>query len=88
MLKEVKNLIFIVAIFLFIFFTLKYYFSDINKKKSFRSLNNIEERLNLYSEKIPVLDDDTKNIIEYIEQTNNKKRKKYNFWELLDNNNE
>ena len=63
MLKEVKNLIFIVVIFLFIFFTLKYYFSDINKKKSFRSLNNIEERLNLYSEKIPVLDDDTKNII-------------------------
>ena len=88
MLKEVKNLIFIVAIFLFIFFTLKYYFSDINKKKSFRSLNNIEERLNLYSEKIPVLDDDTKNIIEYIEQTNNKKRKKFNFWELLDHNNE
>ena len=88
MLKEVKNLIFIVVIFLFIFFTLKYYFSDINKKKSFRSLNNIEERLNLYSEKIPVLDDDTKNIIEYIEQTNNKKRKKFNFWELLDNNNE
>ena len=88
MLKEVKNLIFIVAIFLFIFFTLKYYFSDINKKKSFRSLNNIEERLNLYSEKIPVLDDDTKNIIEYIEQTNNKKRKKFNFWKLLDNNNE
>ena len=88
MLKEVKNLIFIVVIFLFIFFTLKYYFSDINKKKSFRSLNNIEERLNLYSEKIPVLDDDTKNIIEYIEQTNNKKRKKFNFWELLDHNNE
>ena len=88
MLKEVKNLIFIVVIFLFIFFTLKYYFSDINKKKSFRSLNNIEERLNLYSEKIPVLDDDTKNIIEYIEQTNNKKRTKFNFWELLDNNNE
>ena len=88
MLKEVKNLIFIVVIFLFIFFTLKYYFSDINKKKSFRSLNNIEERLKLYSEKIPVLDDDTKNIIEYIEQTNNKKRKKFNFWELLDNNNE
>ena len=88
MLKEVKNLIFIVVIFLFIFFTLKYYFSDINKKKSFRSLNNIEERLNLYSEKIPVLDDDTKNIIQYIEQTNNKKRKKFNFWELLDNNNE
>lgn len=88
MLKEVKNLIFIVVIFLFIFFTLKYYFSDINKKKSFRSLNNIEERLKLYSEKIPVLDDDTKNIIEYIEQTNNKKRKKFNFWKLLDNNNE
>ena len=28
----------------------------------------------------------TKNIIEYVEQTNNKKRKKFNFWKLLENN--
>ena len=86
MLKEIKNLIFIFVISFFIFFTVKYYFSDTNKKKSFRSLNNINEKLEVYSEKLPILEDDTKNIIEYVEQTNNKKRKKFNFWELLENN--
>ena len=86
MLKEIKYLIFIFVISFFIFFTLKYYFSDTNKKKSYRSFNTIDEKLNIYSEKLPILEDDTKNIIEYVEQTNNKKRKKFNFWELLENN--
>ena len=37
--------------------------------------------------KLPVLEDDTKNIIEYVEQpSNNKKKKKFNFWKLLDSN--
>ena len=86
MLKEIKNLIFIFVISFFIFFTVKYYFSDTNKKKSFTSLNNINEKLEVYSEKLPILEDDTKNIIEYVEQTNNKKRKNFNFWKLLENN--
>ena len=85
MLKEIKYLIFILVILLFIFFTGKYYFSDDNKKRSFRSLKNINERINVYSENIPILEDDTKNIIEYIEQSNNKK-KKFNFWKLLESN--
>ena len=37
-----------------------------------------------YAEKLPVLESDTKNIIEYIEQSNNKKKKKFNFWKLLE----
>ena len=86
MLKEIKNLIFILIIFLFIFFTGKYYFSDDNKKKSFQSLNNVEKKIFLYAEKLPVLEDDTKGIIEYVEQTNDKKKKKFNFWKLLDTN--
>lgn len=32
MLKEFKYLIFLIVIFFFIFFTLRYYFSDQNKK--------------------------------------------------------
>ena len=63
-----------------------YYFSDTYKKKSYRSLNNINEKINNYAEKLPILEDDTKNIIEYVEQTNNKKKKKFNFWKLLENN--
>ena len=86
MLKEIKYLIFVFIICLFIFLTTKYYFSDINKKNSYRSLNSINEKINIYAKKLPVLEDDTKNIIEYVEQSNNKKKKKFNFWKLLESN--
>ena len=69
-----------------IFFSVKYYFSEDYKKKSYRSLSNLEKKIDLYSQKLPILEDDTKNIIEYVEQTNNKKKKKFNFWKLLENN--
>ena len=86
MFKEIKYLIFISVICLFIFLISRYYFSDTNKKNSYRSLNNISEKIDIYAEKLPVLEDDTKNIIEYVEQSNNKKKKKFNFWKLLENN--
>ena len=86
MFKEIKYLIFISIICLFIFLISRYYFSDTNKKNSYRSLNNIKEKINTYAEKLPVLEDDTKNIIEYVEQSNNKKKKKFNFWKLLEKN--
>ena len=86
MFKEIRYLIYVLVISLFIFFTVKYYFSDNNKKKSFRSLNNMDKKTKNYAEKLPILEDDTKNIIEYAEQNNNKKKKKFNFWKLLENN--
>ena len=85
MLKEIKYLIFVLVILLFIFFTGKYYFSDENKKKSYRSYKNIDEKIKLYSKNLPVLENDTQNVIEYVKQTNKKKKKKFNFWKLLDN---
>tara|TARA_B100001059_G_C17607644_1_gene462852 strand:+ start:43 stop:297 length:255 start_codon:yes stop_codon:yes gene_type:complete len=84
MLKEIKNLILLLIITFFLFFTGRYYFSDTNKKNSYRSLNNIDLKINTYTKKLPVLDDDTKNIIKYVEKSNNKKKKKFNFWELLE----
>ena len=86
MFKEIKYLIFIFIICLFLFLISRYYFSDANKKNSYRSLKNIDEKINTYVEKLPILEDDTKNIIEYVEQSNNKKKKKFNFWNLLDTN--
>ena len=85
MFKEIKYLIFIFIICLFLFLISRYYFSDTNKKNSYRSLKNIDEKINTYVEKLPILEDDTKNIIEYVEQSNNKK-KKFNFWKLLETN--
>ena len=77
MLKEIKYLILIFIICLFLFLTGRYYFSDTNKKNSYRSLNNINEKIDTYAEKLPILKDDTKDIIEYVEQSNNKKRKNF-----------
>ena len=85
MLKEIKYLIFIIVISVFIFFTGRYYFSDENLKNSYRSFKNNDEKIKLYSENLPVLENDTKDIIEYVKQTNKDKKKKFNFWKLLEN---
>ena len=86
MIKEIKYLSFTLIIILFIFFSGKYYFSETNKKNSYRSLNTIDQKIDIFSEKLPILEDDTKNIIEYAEQSNKKKKKKFNFWKLLESN--
>ena len=86
MLKEIKYFIFIFIICLFLFLTGRYYFSDTNKKNSYRSLQNIDQKINTYSKNIPILEDDSKNIIEYVEQSSTKKKKKFNFWKLLETN--
>jgi hypothetical protein len=83
MLKELKNVFYIIIIFIFIFFTSKYYFSDQNIKKSFRSLNNLDKKILEYSKNLPLLKSDTNNIIEYVENTGSDNKKKYNFWKLL-----
>ncbi len=86
MIKEVKYFLFIFIICLFLFLSLRYYFSDENKKNSYRSLNNINKKILKYAEKLPILEDNSQNIIEYVEQSNEKKKKKFNFWKLLDSN--
>ena len=86
MLKKIKFFFFVFIICFFLFFTTKYYFSDLNKKNSYRSFNSIDKKLNVYAEKLPVLEDDTKDIVEYVEQSNSKKKKKFNFWKLLESN--
>ena len=85
MLKEIKNLIFIIIISLFLFFTGKYYFSDENIKKSYRSNQNIDKKIKIYSKDLPILQNDTSNVIEYVSQSKKKKKKKFNFWKLLEN---
>ena len=85
MLKEIKYLIFIVIITLFLFFTGKYYFSNENIKNSYRSYKNIDQKIKDYSKNLPLLKNDTENIIEYVKQTDKKKKKKFNFWKLLKN---
>ena len=86
MLKELKYFSYIFIIFFFLFFTGRHYFSDTNKKISYRSINEISKKIDNFSEDLETLKSDTENIIEYVEINKHKKKKKYYFWELLTNN--
>ena len=55
MFKELKYVFYLVTIFFFIFFVTRYYFSDSYKKKTYRSLNLVEEKISTFSEKLIVL---------------------------------
>ena len=72
-------------IFFFIFFTIRYYFSDTNIKKSYRSISQISEQINNENDNLKFLKSDTEIIVEYVENNKSKKKKKYNFWKLLTN---
>ena len=83
MLKEIKYLFYILTIFIFLFITIKFYFSEKNIKNSYRSIDLIDDNIKQNQENIIVLKDDTKNIIEYIEENSDDKESEYKFWELL-----
>ena len=65
--------------------TVRYYFSDEYKKKSYRSLSLFDEKIDTFSESLITLENDTVDIIEYVEYQKDKNKKKYYFWELLKN---
>ena len=85
MLKELKYLLFIITIFLFIFLTSKYYFSDNNKKNSFRALKQIDKKIEDFSLNLILLKSNTEHIVEYIKKDTDKNKKNYNFWKLINN---
>ena len=84
MIKELKYFVFIVVITIFIFLTIKYYFSDENYKNSYRSISQIDNNIKKVEKDLVFLKNDTNDIIEYLEN-NNINKKKYSFWELLYN---
>ena len=86
MLKELKYFLYLLVITLFFFLSLKYYFSDDNKKNSYRYYKQVDEKITMYSKNIILLKTDTINIVEYVEKTIEKNKKDYNFWKLINNN--
>ena len=86
MLKELKYFLYLFVIILFFFLSFKYYFSDSNKKNSYRSYKLIDGKITEYSKNIILLKSDTIDIVEYVEKTIDKNKKNYNFWKLINNN--
>tara|TARA_X000000368_G_C22787236_1_gene604241 strand:- start:227 stop:490 length:264 start_codon:yes stop_codon:yes gene_type:complete len=87
MLKEIKYFIFFLVIIFFIIFSIKYYISDENKKKTFRNLNLIDKNISLYKNKLPTISNDTNNIVKHLNNDESTNKKKYSFWNLLKNEN-
>ena len=82
---KVLNIFMILLICIFIFFIFKYYSS--NKNLSIKNYNrlNIDQIINEKINNLPILDNDTNNVIEFNDSfddeiNNNKKR---NFWDLF-----
>ena len=86
MIKELKYVLYLFLIFIFIFFSLRYYISDEYKKKTFRSIKSIDELTYSANDGITILNSDTDNIIEYVDRNTNENKKEYKFWELLKKN--
>ena len=81
--KELKYFLYVVTLFGFVIFIINYYFSDINKKNFYRSGKLYDREILEYSSNLETLENDTENIIEYVENALNKDKKKFKFWELL-----
>ena len=83
MFKEIKYFIFFLVITLFIFFSINFYVSDENKKKTFRNLSSLDKNMKMYETKLPIILNDTDNVVKYLNNDDNSNKKKYSFWDLL-----
>ena len=86
MFKKVINLFFLLLFFIFTILTITFYFSDenISKTNKFRSLYSIN--LNKMINNLPLLKNDTSDIIQYKNDVEiyKKEKKNYIFWDLLE----
>jgi hypothetical protein len=84
--KRIKILIIPIGYIFILFLSLKYYFSDNNKKNSYRSYKQVDKKIVKYSQNLILLKNDTINIVEYVEKIIDKNKKNYNFWNLINDN--
>ncbi|MAH02979.1 MAG: hypothetical protein CMI70_04290 [Candidatus Pelagibacter sp.] len=87
MLKEVKYVVYLLTIFFFIFFVIKFYLSEDNVKWSNKVILQYQNILDKKIISLPIIKNDTSDIIEYtseIEDFKNKKQRK--FWDLFKTN--
>ena len=84
MVKKTINTLFLISFFIFFFLVTKHYFSEENIIFTNKSRSSYTLMINEGNENLPILKNDTKNIIIYkngIEEF--KKKRKKRFWEGL-----
>ena len=82
---KIVNLFLLIIIFLFLFYIYKYYSSSNNIKKVNLNRSNIDKIVKTKILDVPILDNDTNNIIEFNSSFSEeiKDNKLRNFWNLL-----
>ena len=90
MYNKIKNIFFFTISFVFIFLITKYYFSEQNIMLTNKSRTSYEMSLNNVEDNLPVLKNDTNDVIVYLSDLEDfRKKRKKRFWEkLLSNNDE
>ena len=85
MLKKIKNIFYLSSFFIFIILTTRFYFSDQNIRETNKSRSLYSVKLNNNTQNLPLLKNDTNNIIEYINDVEiyKKNKKKFTFWDLI-----
>ena len=85
MLKKIKNIFYLATSFFFIILTTRFYFSDQNIRETNKSRSLYSVKLNNNTQNLPLLRNDTNDIIDYINdiEVYKKKKKKYTFWDLI-----
>ena len=87
MFKEIYKVIYFIIILLFVYLLFAIYFSEENIKKIKKNRINIENSFKDYLSNLPILENDTNDVITYnSSEFLEKKIKKRKFWELLKKN--
>jgi len=86
MLKNIKNIFYLGSFLIFLILTTKFYFSDQNIRKTNKSRSFYSVKINNNTQNLPLLKNDTKNIIEYSNDVEayKKRKKKYTFFGLIE----
>jgi len=87
MFREIYKVIYFIIILLFVYLLFAIYFSEENIKKIKKNRAHIENSLKNYLSNLPILENDTNDIIIYnSSEFLEKKIKKRKFWKLFEKN--
>ena len=85
MIRNLLKVAYILTIIFFLLFIFIIYFSSDNRNKIIKNRSNFNYNMQKKNLNLPILENDTNNIIEYnFEGSKNNKIKKRYFWNLLD----
>ena len=86
MLGKITNIIYLLSFCIFIFLTSNFYFSEYNIKKINKSRSSYINLSDHSLKNIPLLKNDTKDVVEYKDDIEiyKKNKKNYIFWNLIE----